>query len=72
MATVVLFVHGAGDGVYEADEPLVASLSHALGPSYDVRYPRMPLEESARYADWMARIAFDLPSPVARDIANVS
>ena len=57
MGTVVLFVHGAGEGAYEEDGPLVASLRDALGPSYEVRYPRMPLEEGAQYADWTARIA---------------
>jgi uncharacterized protein len=61
MGTVVLFVHGAGQGAYEEDGLLVASLRDALGPSYEVRYPRMPLEESAQYADWTARIASALP-----------
>ena len=61
MGTVVLFVHGAGEGAYEEDGLLVASLRDALGPSYEVRYPRMPLEESAQYPDWTARIASALP-----------
>ena len=61
MGAVVLFVHGAGEGAYEEDRLLVASLRDALGPSCEVRYPRMPLEESARYADWTARIAAALP-----------
>ena len=61
MGRVVLFVHGAGDGAYEEDGLLVASLSNALGPSYEVRYPRMPLEDSAPYSDWTARIASNLP-----------
>lgn len=41
----VLFIHGGGDGGYEADAKLVASLRAALGPSYIVRYPRMSVEE---------------------------
>jgi uncharacterized protein len=61
MGAVVLFVHGAGEGVYEEDGLLVASLRDALGPSYEVRYPRMPLEDSAHYSDWTARIASALP-----------
>jgi predicted alpha/beta hydrolase family esterase len=61
MGTVVLFVHGAGDGAYEEDGLLVASLRDALGPSYEVRYPRMPLEDGAQYSDWTARIASALP-----------
>ncbi len=62
MGTVVLFVHGAGEGAYEEDALLVASLRDALGPSYDVRYPRMPLDDSAQYRDWTARIASELPA----------
>ena len=61
MGTVVLFAHGAGEGAYEEDGLLVASLRDALGASYEVRYPKMPLEESAQYADWTARIASALP-----------
>ena len=61
MGTVVLFVHGAGEGAYEEDGLLVASLRDALGASYEVRYPRMPLEDSAHYSDWTARIASALP-----------
>jgi predicted alpha/beta hydrolase family esterase len=61
MSTVVLFVHGAGDGAYEEDGLLVASLRDALGASYEVRYPRMPLEDGARYSDWTTAIASALP-----------
>ena len=61
MGTVVLFVHGAGEGAYEEDGLLVASFCDALGASYEVRYPRMPLEDSAHYSDWTARIASALP-----------
>jgi predicted alpha/beta hydrolase family esterase len=61
MGTVVLFVHGAGAGAFEEDGLLVTSLRDALGASYEVRYPRMPLEDSAGYRDWTARIASALP-----------
>ena len=57
MKKAVLFIHGAGDGAYEADGLLVASLQKALGSAYAVRYPKMPLEDSATYADWKAPIA---------------
>ncbi len=50
----VLFIHGAGEGAYEEDGLLVASLQHALGPAYDMHYPHMPEEDSATYADWTA------------------
>lgn len=61
MKKSVLFIHGSGDaGVYEEDGMLVASLRDALGNAYNVRYPKMPLEESAEYKDWKARIAAEL------------
>jgi uncharacterized protein len=52
MKKPVLFIHGAGDGAFEEDELLSASLQNALGLAYDVHYPKMPEEDSATYADW--------------------
>jgi uncharacterized protein len=63
VSKVVVFVHGAGAGAYEADTPLVESLRGALGPAWEVRYPRMPLDDEAGYHDWVERIAAALPSP---------
>ncbi len=61
MTKHILFIHGGGgEGAYEEDGILVASLQNALGAAYAVRYPKMPLEESARYADWKAQIAMEL------------
>jgi predicted alpha/beta hydrolase family esterase len=61
MTKHILFIHGGGgEGAYEADGILVASLHNALGAAYEVRYPKMPLEESAGYADWKAQIAMEL------------
>ena len=61
MAKHILFIHGGGgEGAYEIDGILVASLQNALGAAYEVRYPKMPLEESAGYADWKAKIAAEL------------
>ncbi len=54
----VLFVHGAGG--YEEDKKLVASLRDALGAAYDVRYPKMPDEDSPEYEAWKSRIAKEL------------
>ncbi|RPI79944.1 MAG: alpha/beta hydrolase [Chloroflexi bacterium] len=51
MKKTVLFIHGAGDGAYEEDRLLVASLQITLGLVYDVRYPKMVNEESQEYAD---------------------
>lgn len=56
----VLFIHGGGEGAYEEDRKLVASLRKALGPAYDVRYPKMPNEDSPEYEAWNGRIANEL------------
>jgi predicted alpha/beta hydrolase family esterase len=58
----VLFIHGAGEGAFEEDGLLVASLQKALGLAYDVYYPKMPEEYSATYADWKAPIERELAS----------
>src|SRR5262245_59561075 len=61
MKKYVLFIHGGGgEGAYEEDGILAASLREALGAAYEVRYPKMPLEESAGYADWKTQIAAEL------------
>jgi predicted alpha/beta hydrolase family esterase len=60
MKKYVLFIHGAGEGAYEEDGLLVASLQNALGSAYNVRYPRMVNEESPAYADWKHQIASEL------------
>lgn len=63
MQKPVLFIHGAGDGAYEEDELVAASLRDALGPGYAVRYPRMPTADSATYEDWIAPIRAELARP---------
>jgi len=60
MTKPILFIHGGGEGAYEADEILAASLQKALGAAYEVHFPKMPLEESAGYADWKAQITREL------------
>ena len=52
----VLVIHGAGAGAFDEDGVLVASLHHALGPAYTVRYPQLPEADSATYAAWKARL----------------
>jgi predicted alpha/beta hydrolase family esterase len=56
----VLFIHGAGEGAYQEDGLLAASLQNALGPAYQVRYPNMVNEASPEYAEWKAQIAAEL------------
>jgi uncharacterized protein len=63
MKKYVLFLHGAGEGAYDEDRLLVESLQNALGSAYEVRYPRLPEEDSATYADWKA--------PTERELATL-
>ena len=42
--TDVLFVQGGGQGAYNEDAALAASLERALGGEYEVHFPRMPDE----------------------------
>ena len=60
MTRDVLFIQGGGEGAFEADGILVASLQSALGADYDVRYPRMPNEKNPDMRTWKARIAAEL------------
>ena len=60
MTRDVLFIQGGGEGAFEADGILASSLRRALGAEYDVRYPRMPNEESPEMPAWKARIAAEL------------
>lgn len=60
MAGQVLFVQGGGDGAYEDDAKLVASLRGRLGADYVVRYPKMPNEADPDYESWKNAIAGEL------------
>src|SRR3954452_22407649 len=58
MKQQVLFVQGGGERVHdEWDNKLVASLGDQLGPSYEIRYPRMPDEDDPSYATWTSALA---------------
>lgn len=56
MSKHVLFIQGGGDGGYEVDTTLVASLQAALGKGYDLNYPRMPTDEAAPDFGWPQQI----------------
>jgi predicted alpha/beta hydrolase family esterase len=57
----LLFVQGGGAGTHdEWDEKLVESLSHELGPNFEIRYPRMPNEDDPAYAAWKATLEKEL------------
>jgi predicted alpha/beta hydrolase family esterase len=56
----VLFIHGGGEGAYQEDRKLAASLQDALGAAYDVQCPKMPDEDRPVYEAWKERIAKEL------------
>jgi len=60
MKRQLLFVHGGGEGAYERDRKMAASLRDALGSGYEVRCPTMPEEDSPQYTAWRDRIASEL------------
>jgi predicted alpha/beta hydrolase family esterase len=63
MRRQVLFIQGGGARVHdEWDGMLVGSLRRELGPSYEVRYPRMPNEDDPSYAIWRATLRKEFAS----------
>lgn len=60
MTKHILFIQGAGEGAYEEDEKLAASLRHSLGSEYEVHYPAMLNEEDAPYEQWKQQIENEL------------
>jgi predicted alpha/beta hydrolase family esterase len=52
----ILFIQGGGDGGYEADKELVASLQKAVGRGYDINYPEIKSDESASDFGWTQQI----------------
>lgn len=67
MTKHILFIHGAGEGAYEADKKLAESLQQSLGGEYEVHCPAMPNEDDAPYDQWARKIEDELaamPSPV--------
>jgi predicted alpha/beta hydrolase family esterase len=54
----VLFVQGGGEGAHDDwDIRLVDSLERALGPDYEIRYPKMPKESDPSYIRWKEALA---------------
>jgi hypothetical protein len=64
MSKFVLFIQGGGNGGYEEDAKLVASLRKALGTAYEVHYPKMlPDEEVPDFAQqWLEQIGKEISS----------
>jgi serine hydrolase len=62
MSKSVLFIQGGGNGGYEADARLVASLQAALGEGYEVHYPQMLTEETLPDFGWLRQIDKEIVS----------
>ena len=60
MKRQVLLIHGGGQGAFEEDKKLAASLQDVLGAAYNVRYPEMPDADSPEYESWKEQIAKEL------------
>ena len=56
----VLFVHGGGEGAYEQDLRMAASLQDTLGGGYEVLCPKMPDADSPNYAAWRDHLESEL------------
>lgn len=52
--TDVVFIHGAGDGAYDADASLADSLAEELGQT--VHYPHMPEDDDGDDTEWIRAI----------------
>ena len=52
----VVFIQGGGEGGYEEDNVLAASLQTALGKGYDVYYPELSSDESTSDFGWPQQI----------------
>ncbi len=57
MKQQVLFIQGGGEGAYEEDKALAASLQEALGAEYQVLYPKMPNEDNPEYEVWKPQLS---------------
>jgi uncharacterized protein len=58
----VIFIHGAGEGGYEEDTLLAASLQNELGAAYKVHFPKMPQDETTSYfgSQWPGQIGKEI------------
>ncbi len=59
MRKQVLFLQGGGNGGYEADAKLVASLQNELGKDYEISYPQMPTDATPDFG-WMKQIGKEI------------
>ncbi|GLK17875.1 alpha/beta hydrolase [Herbiconiux flava] len=52
----VVFVHGAGEGAFDADSLLADSLARRLGAGYSVTMPRLPADDDSDDSGWLRMI----------------
>ena len=64
MSKQVLFIQGGGNGGYEADAKMVASLQEALGKDYAISYPRMQTDDATPDFGW--------PKQIGKEIAKLN
>jgi len=60
MKKKILFIQGGGNGGYEADAKLVASLQAVLGYEYEVHYPQMKTNEGEPGFGWCNEIGKEI------------
>nr|WKN40131.1 alpha/beta hydrolase [Tunicatimonas sp. TK19036] len=60
MNNQVLFIQGGGNGGFEEDATLAASLQTELGAAYKVHYPRMPSDETLLDFGWLQQIDHEI------------
>ncbi|HEY4324745.1 MAG TPA: alpha/beta hydrolase [Mucilaginibacter sp.] len=68
MKKQVLFIQGGGEGGYEADAKLVASLQKALGIDYEISYPQMQTDDTALDFGWLKQIGEEIGKLTDDDI----
>lgn len=56
----IIFIQGGGEGGYEADEKLVASLQQELGEAFTVHYPRIFSDETLPDFGWLKQIGNEI------------
>jgi predicted alpha/beta hydrolase family esterase len=56
----VLFIQGGGEGGYQADVNMVASLQNELGKDYQVIYPELRSDEDAPDFGWVKQIGEEI------------
>ncbi|MDO6761756.1 hypothetical protein Q4566_16225 [Tamlana sp. 2_MG-2023] len=52
----ILFIQGGGNGGYEADKKLVASLKNALEKKYEIAYSEIQSKETESDYGWTKQI----------------